>query len=137
MLSGSSLHGFCPNTKKAGPQAEDSLRGRWWQGPSVPFLRDMEVTTHPHVLVRGIRRVGLAGGRDTCCSGRQRSDTYTPTRTLSPTASPPHSSRSLWGGREATLTLTEALANAQHRKLVTFISGGGGACTYLLRSPGS
>ena len=45
----------------------------------MPFLRDMEVTTHPHVLVRGIRKVGLAGGRDACCPGRQRSNTYTHT----------------------------------------------------------
>lgn len=109
-----------------GPQAEDSLRGRWWQRLSVPFLRDMGVTAHSHVLVRGIRTEKLAwqAGRTPAVLGdRGQIQTHTPTRTLSPTASPPHSSRSLWGGREGTLTLKGALTKAQHRKLVTFISG--------------
>ena len=61
MPSGSSLHGFCPKTRKGGPQADDSLRGRWCQRPSVPFLRGMEVTAHPHVLVRGMRTQSWPG----------------------------------------------------------------------------
>lgn len=124
MLSGSSLHGFCPNTRKGGPQAEDSLRDRWWQRPSVPFLRDMEVTAHSHVLVRGIRTEKLAwqaGGTPAVLGHRGQIHTNIPTRTLSPTASPPHSSRSLRGGREGTLT-----GESPTQKVGDLHLGGGG-----------
>lgn len=61
MPSGRGLHRFCPKTRKGGPQADDSLRGRWCQRPSVPSLRGMEVTAHPHVLVRGMRTQSRPG----------------------------------------------------------------------------
>lgn len=33
------------------PQGDDNLRGWWWQGHSVPFLRDTESITHPASLL--------------------------------------------------------------------------------------
>lgn len=47
------------------PQADETLRGGWWWGPSAPFLRDVEVAAHPvSLLGGGEQKVSLAGGAE-------------------------------------------------------------------------
>lgn len=85
------------------PQADETLRGGWWWGPSAPFLRDVEVAAHPVSLLGGENRKSASQvGQSTCCPGTYRSGAYTHAHRGLHSHTAAHASRSLWRGKEGT-----------------------------------
>lgn len=139
MLSGSSLHGFCPYT-----------RGTTGRGQSQGSVVAKTVCT----LLEGHgghcplpcpcqghknRKIGLAGGQDTCCPRRQRSDTDTqahkdsqPHRLTTPLLK-------VSVGRQRRDSHAQGGTDESPTQKVgdLHLGVGGGDCTHLLRSPGS
>lgn len=105
MLSGSSLHGFCPKTRKVGWGCPRLMTVSGVGGGEDPlaFLRDVEVAVS---LLGGEQNVGLAGGGGGhLLSWELQIQTHTHTRNLSPHHLETHSSKSSWRGKEGTQTL--------------------------------
>lgn len=136
MLSGSSLHGFCPKTRKGG-----------WGGRRLMTVSGVGGGEDPLCPSRGTRRSlcpcsedenktwARAGGAGHLLAWELQTQTGAHTRTLGPRHLATHSSKSSWRGKEETRTLRGRWSKPTTEIQPQFQGGQG--CARVLGSQGS